>query len=464
METGKQELWTAVFRREQLLELLEGRGPRPKKDNRLVAARGSSHDGLVGIWVPDVSRALSPLPQVIVGTEETLGELYAWSGAYLREFSPISGFVRTLSFNQLDCALTREPPKEVWEVASAAVGIVIAEVWCRSSSRIELAAAASATPSSTLAYAMMRSWALGFREEITNDVVNRYIRLSQVMGRPLESDIGRSVAHVAGTIAGVSADRSSMRGDTSDAASWWHLLRGGVNPYDLLPKVLPGPKDLFGVEDVHRFQNMTAEERVQYFDVLAPTLMERNSRDEQSVAAFALALSAFLCRPGFIQQGALLRNYAEKVPEAMLWLGALQILSPLADTLMLQSGAGWRISRELFGRADVFAMPNVEAVGEEVEKLSRAKSKGYRKLAEKSRVDIEVYPMIVGTFKGAKESATRSGMENSEYLESVLMENRMFSEKLSVLEIQLQEALHTVRNLVHSRVRGEERRGRGRKR
>ena len=223
-------------------------------------------------------------------------------------------------------------------------------------------------------------------------------------------------------------------------------------------------RDLFGVEDIRQFQNMTAEERVQYFDILAPTLMERNNRDEQSVVAFALALSAFLCRPGFIQQGTLLRSYAEKVPEAMLWLGALQILSPLADTLMLQSGAGWRISRELFGRADVFAAPNAEAVGEEVEKLSRAKSKGYRKLVEKSRVDIEVYPMVVGTFRGAKESVTRNGMENSEYLESILMENRIFSERLSVLEIQLQEALHTVRNLVHSRVRNEDRRGRGRKR
>ena len=464
METGRQEFWTAVFRREQLLELLEGRGPRPKKDNQLLAVDGGSHDDLVGIWAPDSSRALSPLPQVIAGKEEFLGDLYAWSGSYLRELSPLSGLVRTLSFEQLKSALEREPPKEVWEVAGAAVGVVIAEVWCRSSPRIELAAAALAAPSSTLAYAMMRSWALGYHAEITNDVVVRYVKLSNVLGRPLEADISRSVSHVAGTIIGPNSSQRMPHGYKSDASNWWNLLRGGISAFELLPDVLGSSKDLFAVGDIGQVESMTAEERVQYFDMLAPTLAERDDRDERSDAAFALALSAFLCRPGFVQQATLLRKYAEKIPEAMLWLGALQILSPLSDTLILQSGAGWRIARELFRKGDVFAAPNAEAASEEVEKLSRAKSRGYRNLVEKSRVDVEIYPMIVGTFRGTKDGASRSGVENKEYLENILMENKIFSEKLSLLEAQLYEALHTVRNLVHSRGRNDDRRGRGRKR
>ena len=464
METGKQEYWTAVFRREQLLELLEGRGPWPKNDNRLTAVRHCGKTDLVGIWTTARAKAFSPLPQVIVGTDECLGDLFAWSGTYLRELGLISGLVRTMSLAQFDSALTRSPPKELWEIAGAAVGIVIGEVWCRSGSRITLEEAATATPNSTLSYAMMRSWALGYRTEHSREVFDKYGKVAQILGHPLQENIARSVLDVVGTVVGAGGYEEDEKARISVVSGWWELLRGNVNVYEVLPEVLRYPKDLFGARDIEGIKGKTAEERVQFFDVLAPMLAKESEESGDRGAAFALALSAFVCRPGFFQQATLLREYAERLPEAILWLGAFQMLSPLADTLLLQSGAGWRIARELDRPGDVFSVPNAEACMAEVEKLSLAKSRAYRSLFEKPRVDVEIYPMIVSTFRGMKEGPAARAQSEREYVENILMENRTYLEKLSLLEVRLHEALHMVQDAQNADTGKNGRRGRGRKR
>lgn len=464
METGKQEYWTTVFRREQLLELLEGRGPWPKSDNRLTAVRHCSKTDLVGIWTAARAKAFSPLPQVIVGTDECLGDLFAWSGTYLRELGPISGLVRTMTLAQFDSALTRSPPKELWEIAGAAVGIVIGEVWCRGGPRIRLEDAATATPNSTLSYAMMRSWALGYRTERSREVFDEYVKAAQMLGHPLQENIAQSVLDVVGTVVGAGGARKDEKARISVVSGWWELLRGSVDVYELLPEVLSYPRDLFGARDVEGIRGKTAEERVQFFDVLAPKLAKESEKSGDGSAAFALALSAFVCRPGFFQQATLLREFAERMPEAILWLGALQMLSPLADTLLLQSGAGWRIARELDRPGDAFSVPNSEACMAELEKLSLAKSRTYRGLVQKPRVDVEIYPMIVSTFRGMKESPAGRGPSEREHMENILMESRLYLEKLSLLEVRLHEALHIVQDAQRANAGKNGRRGGGRKR
>ena len=463
METDRQELWTAAFRREQLLELLEGRGPQPQRDGRLSAVESRSQQEMIGIWTGARAKALSPLPQVVVGDNKCLDDLFAWSGSYLRELGPISGLVRTLSFDELNDALTREPPKEAWEVAAGAIGVVVAEVWCRSGQRIGLEEAAVAAPNSTLAYAMLRSWALGYRGEIVGEVFSRYVKASTAFGRPMDADISQSILHVVRTLVGVTERRRGGKRENSDTTGWWEQLRRGVSVYDVIPEVLRDPRDLFGTRDIEQIREMTAEDRVRFFDMVAPTLLNRGGRAEQRHSAFALALTAFLCRPGFVQQATLLREYAEKAPEAVLWLGALQILSPLTDTLFLQAGAGWRIARELFRAGDVFAAPYVEASMTEFEKLSGVRSKSFRNVVERSRVDIEMYPMVVSSFRGGGDNGVGTGQGSREYIEKLLLENQMYSEKLDHLEIQLQDALHLVRGMQHGRDRKHEGRRRGRR-
>lgn len=461
MPLGKnsEEFWTATFRREQLLELLEGRGPRPTKDGQLSAVGSGPQDKLIGIWKVARTESVSPLPQVIVGDDKSLDDLFAWSGSYLRELGPISGLVRTLSFDQLSNALAREPPSRLWDVAAGAVGIVVAEVWCRSGPNIGLEEAAVVVPNSTLAYAMLRSWALGFRREIVQETFDRYVKSATILGRPMSADIAQSVLLVVSTLIG----STESRGENSDTTKWWEALRAGVSAYDVLPEVLHHPRDLFAVRDVEQVREMTAEERVKFFDLLAPTQLDEGGKSQQRHAAFALALTAFLCRPGFLQQVTLLRKYAEKVPEAVFWLGALQVLSPMTDTMLLQSGAGWRIARELCRKGDLFAAPTTEASIAEIEKLSGVASKSYQNLVERPRIEIEIYPMIVSSFRGGRDSGTATGHRTKEYYENLSAENRMYSEKIGILETQLEEAIQLVRSMRRSKDRKHEERRRGRR-
>ena len=285
-----------------------------------------------------------------------------------------------------------------------------------------------------------------------------------MLGHPLQDNIAQSVLEVVNTVVGAREYREMLNVQGSLASEWWELLRGGVSIYELLPEVLRYPKDLFGAGVMEGIKERTAEERVRVFDVLAPTLVKESEKSQDRNAAFALALTAFACRPGFSQQAMLLREHAERVPEAILWLGALQVLSPLADTLLFESGVGWRIARELDRSGDVFSAPNAEACVAEVEKLSRVKSRGYRALVEKSRLDVEIYPMIVSTFRGVRDNAAVKDLREREYVESILAENQIVLENLKSLEVRLQEALHMVKEVRNANFGKKGGRERGRKR
>lgn len=153
-------LWTTSLRREQLLELLEGRGPRPIRvgDPRAIS-RGNNSE-LLGIWSTDKENALSPLPQLIVADRSVLDDLFAWSASYLRAFGPLSAIIRTLTPAQFDSVLNRALPSEPWKIAGGAIGLIIGEILSHSE-KIPVETAAAATPNSTLAFAMLRAWYLG---------------------------------------------------------------------------------------------------------------------------------------------------------------------------------------------------------------------------------------------------------------------------------------------------------------
>ena len=408
--------------------------------------------------------ALSPLPQVIAGEEQCLDDLFAWSASYLRGLGPLSGLVRTLSFKQLIDALSCQPPTEGWKVAGGVVGLIVAEVCCRGGPRIGIGEAAGALPHSTLSFAISRAWALGYPSHTIHELVEQYIQLSHGLGRSSNEEISRAVVNVASTVVGMKDIPGSKQRKRGSTDRWWDLLRGGVGVYDVMSEVLRNPNALFGDMDVYRTSEMTAEEKVQFFDVLVPTLVTKGGSAEQSESAFALALAAFMCRPGFAQQATLVRHYQQELPEAILWLGALQSFSPLADVLLLQSGTGWRIAREVYRSSDLFAAPRAEASGAEVNKLLRARSKSILRLIDKARVEIEIYPMIVSTFRGGREKIDQGDLDDREHREGVQHRSRMYFERLSVLETQLRDALRTLRDVQYWQERTDSGKSQGGKR
>ena len=462
MGSAERELWTAVFRREQLLDLLDGRGPVPRVDSEL-SALGSEREGeLLGIWSCEDPGILSPLPQIIASEEKCLDDLFAWCSSYLRGLGPLSGVVRTLSLNQLSQALKCHRPKEQWEVAGGAVGVVMAEGWCREGWGIGVEDGGVVTASSTLSHAMFRGWVLGYSGEAMDQISEEYLRLGEELGGSGRDEIGRSVVEVVSTVLGLRGGGVDKLQRAKDhTRQWWEALRLGSSVYEVMAEVVQFPDDLFKRSDLGRMRDMTAEERVQVFDLVAPALLARDGRSERTEAAFALALGAFTCRPGFLQQASLLQDYAKKLPEAALWLGALQMLSPLSESLLLQSGLGWRIAREVYRSGDLFSAPRAEASGAEIRKLLGAKSRSYRELFQESRVEIEIYPMIVGAFGGGGRQRERDGVEGRGHRDDERHENRVYSQKLRVLERQLREALRTLSDAKYGGDRVDTRRVRG---
>jgi hypothetical protein len=145
---------------------------------------------------------------------------------------------------------------------------------------------------------------------------------------------------------------------------------------------------------LEQFLNGTAEERVSLFDRLAPVLLSNvvRSRIEK---AFALALLAYLCRPGFEQQATLLAQYHSVIPESILWLGAMQGAAHFSDTLAAGDGLGWRVARDLFEPSDIFSAPTCDIALPELRVLARGRNatKMIKGLA-RTRLDVELLPRV----------------------------------------------------------------------
>jgi hypothetical protein len=391
-------LWTASLRREQLLELLDGRGPRPVRVSGVGSIRRGDHGELLGIWSAGGEGALSPLPQLIVASQPDLEDLFAWSASYLRAFGPLSAIVRTLTPVQFDSLLNSTSPPEPWKLAGGAIGLIIGEILSHNE-KISVETAAAATPNSTLAFAMLRAWYLGFSPDVIDEVFTAYTGLGERLQRFSFTPVLQAVKEVAATLTGAVTDNGANVSRSPRPQQWIEELKAGANLYKVATSALRGPLDLLNSQAVERLEEMTAEARVQFFDGLAPTFTNSDS-DDRLERAFSLALATFVCRPGLEQQASLMREHARRLPEAWLWLGALQAFSPMLDALSLNSGAGWRIARELFRPEEPWASPRADAGIGEIQVLARGNSRILDRLIGRARLDVEIYPMITAAMRG----------------------------------------------------------------
>ena len=146
--------------------------------------------------------------------------------------------------------------------------------------------------------------------------------------------------------------------------------------------------------DLNMFSQSAAEERVKMFDRIAPQLISDQEKT-QSERAFAVALVAFSCRPGMSHQSSLLAPYIPLLPEAAIWLGAMQASNPVTETLAIGDGLGWRLAREIFDGNDVFSAPHCDIAFSELRVLSRGRSTSRMiKSVGNSRMDVELLPGV----------------------------------------------------------------------
>ncbi|HVB16126.1 MAG TPA: hypothetical protein VNF04_06320, partial [Stellaceae bacterium] len=328
-----------------------------------------------------------------------------------------------------------------WKIAGGAIGLIIGEILSHSE-KITVETAAAATPNSTLAFAMLRAWYLGFSPAAIGEVFTAYTRLGERLQRFSFTPVLQAVKEVAATLTGAEIDNGAGVSRSPRPRQWIEELKAGANLYKVATSALRGPLDLLNSQAVERLEEMTAEARVQFFDGLAPTFTNAGS-DDRLERAFSLALATFVCRPGLEQQASLMREHARRLPEAWLWLGALQAFSPILDALSLNSGAGWRIARELFRPEEPWASPRADAGIGEIHVLARGNSKILDRLIGRPRLDVEIYPMITAAMRGQNVAIESQRPDDRRYEESV--ERSPASAAIEFLQKRLEELLQELR-------------------
>lgn len=436
MDVVDRSLWSATFRREQLLELLDGRrGLRPSRDDLLAINTEELGRNIIGIWSGEDQASLSPFPQAIIANQQWLHDLFAWSASYLRDLGPLSGICRTLTTEQFRAVVRPERTQDFWKIASGAASLVLCEIVAQSETR-ELESAFGVRPNIALSYALIRGWLLGYPPQAIADIAEGYRRLPRDLDRLSVRDFTQAIEEVASALIGVGAINGS---GSARVRFWFDQLKAGRNHFDVAREIFDSSGDLFGGSEVAQLQDATAEQRVRFFDSVAPRLTATDSVRSPQEAAFALAFSAFICRPGLEQQLALIRDHARNVPASWLWLGALQAVAPTFDALSLGFGSGWRIARELSKREMLWEPSSADISLAELDILMTAKTRLFQHLMYRPRIEVEVYPMITTAIRGA--SAESKGITSD------AMTREAFSKKLDVVTSRLSEALAMMRVL-----------------
>jgi hypothetical protein len=238
----------------------------------------------------------------------------------------------------------------------------------------------------------MRAAALGARERELPEVADLWQRLRSHTGQETTVVPSGTIAQVVISLASATLEPGSE--PQSDEPNQWFrsfLAHGGNS---VMPQIVNAFGSLSTESLAERFTGRTAEERVVLLDEFAP-LLSANPAKSRIEKAFAVALIAFLCRPGFSQQAMLLAPYSTALPECMLWLGALQAVVPFTETLASGDGLGWRLARDLFEPDDLFSVPKCDIALSELQVLARGKNSIKTiKSPNRLRLDVELLPRV----------------------------------------------------------------------
>jgi hypothetical protein len=385
--------WKAVLRRDELLDVLQRKGNQYPTAVADLADISPPPGKIVAIWESESQSDRTLLPQVIVGHTHELEDLWAWAFSYLRGLGPLTAQTRVLTPEEYQAALKRKHEHRWWQFAGGFVGLIVGEAFVHTSQvqggeEISLVACRS-----TLSFVLARASALGVSVQDLNDIGIAWEKLRQLTSQPATAIAASEIAIVAAALSAATLNDSFSIASESRVLEW---LRRLFQPRGI-DKLLVELSDAFVGPHEKVFRNFmasTAEERVQFFDQIMPSIIDHSPYD-RTEKSFIVALIAFLARPGLPQQISLLNPTLRVFPDAPLWLGAMQALYSPEETLAYGDGLGWRIARDVSEREDIFATPRHDISFAELQILLRSRSLARSiRFLPKTRLDVELSPGI----------------------------------------------------------------------
>ena len=304
-----------------------------------------------------------------------------------------------------------------------------------------LAAVGTMAARSTLSYALARASRLGLDRQDLPEMAALFHKLRLELGQAISETTIDAILGVTEALL-----RDTRVSSSSRSASWLRRLIAGDNTYDLAEEVISSSVGLIDWRSTGPLGALTAEERVRLVDKVAPLLSEGDG--PRLERAFALALICFVCRPGLEQQASLIADYARQLPEAWLWLGAMQCRAPLAEVLSSSDGSGWWIARELGREENPFSPPRADVAAAELLAMLRGKPKLAARFLARGRIEVELLPMVSVVLRSPGDRVPLVIQESLPTLEPEQPVARpQFQEALSEAQRAMEAALRIVQTL-----------------
>lgn len=433
--------WITELKREQVLDLISTRSVHTKqvKFTELLNPDISGKQA-IGVWRAQAESDRSPMPQLVIGERRVLEDFIAWVATYSPGLVPITALTRFLTPDSYRETQKRSAKIGWKKLAGPAVAMAFSEVFSYTNQSFRPGDLGFEMCRSTLSFALMRSAILGVFEHQLDRVVANWTNVRKKIGQSTNLRSSEVILKVIRWMVFSDLPQGNIRETPSLEFLGYKLdLLSVIERYS--------NRQASRAIQFEERRSLTAEEKVEIVDLIAPDLV--NDRHYEVLErAMILALLAFWCRTGFIQQLSIIRPYKTLLPEAALLLGALQAYEPMAATLSTSHGLGWRLARELFLSEDVFQSPRYDISLLELGVLSRS-SNFVEIMAslDKTRIEVELLPGVTTLIRLNHPRWTTQGVlplgNPAEHFDSVDSRTEIFKS----VERSLQTALREIRKV-----------------
>lgn len=428
--------------------MLSGKGLRRAPELVSVSAVTDGLKGLLAyVWDQDTQPDSEP-PPVIVGQEDVINDLIAWSLAFLRPFSPLSSLVSLYSIEEWDSAASHQRLAHS-AIDSSFVGVVFGELLAQASGSLNPGAISFSGAQATLSFSVLRALFGGAGGDEAQFIPNKWSEVRHFF------ELGPSKIHPESTFEALRTILFGHMGGDRDPNAIGRVCDAFrrddyEDAVDILRKQLSPAFESFS-----SITKMSAEERVRAYEHISKGAVGSSNRE----TAFVLASAAALCRPGTFEVIGLLEPYAKNLPETILWFGVLQGLPQKNSVLTLSDGLGWRLWREIFRSTKLLDRPTCDLSFRELKILARSKSgqplSKFVRGEVRGRLNIELSHGVTVPVRVAVDSTQQKTSQtsmNRDIFEAELAESEAAAKQKMLIERteRLSQYLHSALNEVYS--------------
>lgn len=430
------------FDRSMLADLLQGRGPERSTTLASWLKSTSLTGRLTAIWALDWG---SPgfLPNLIVGSDNAVIDLLAWSTVFLQGSGPVSGIIRVMTVDDL-MGLSEQPRLRDLRVETLAplIAVCIGEILARrgAAARVDLLTTEAVT--STLSYSLFRAQfiapAIG-----RNEVVRRW---KSVHGAYLEQKHDRITELILEMV-----DDALMALSPNDRSGEFQYHRAidiaqfKSSANSRLRQSIPAATSrLFPDEFWEDSEKLSAEQLVDILDQMGPAL-ERAAETSPSERALLFARLISRTNPDLDNQLELAKPMLEGLPEIGLWLAKAVAAQAPGKLLSANEGIGWKVAARLSSQFDPLALPISDLGWLEFELARQGADKAGRK--RQAYGTVEIFPGHVVSRVPVEPASGIDQVQKPTRNRSTRSKTQVSDEPLAYAERNLEEALYTIQNL-----------------